>query len=118
MEPVTTYGAILGQVLKKLREARNLGQSQMAEQVGVTQPYWSKVEQGKANPSITLVRRSSAALGIPYSQLVAETERACDALSSEGVRILDEEEEEGSDWLPYVGAAALGVFIAIVLNKK
>lgn len=116
--PVTTYEAILGQVLRQHRERASWGQAEMAKRAEVTQPYWSKVELGRANPSHSVIRHAAQAFGITHSQLIEEVERSCAEARARGVRIIDAATEESSDWLPFLGAAALGALIAIALSKR
>ena len=40
----------IGQKVKELREKRNYTQEYMAEQLGITQGSYSKIEQNKSNP--------------------------------------------------------------------
>jgi len=115
--PVTTYEAIRGQVLREVRNARGLGQGEMARRAGVTQPYWSKVEQGQANPSDAVLRRASEQLGLRYSDLIARTEDVCEAARSRGVNVVNRDESPEMEWRPWLAAAAIGALVAIVLTK-
>lgn len=116
--PATTYETILGQVLRDAREARQLGQGEMARLAGVTQPYWSKIEQGHANPSIAVLRRASEQLDLPYTELVSRTEKVCEAARSRGVEVMNRDEIQDRDWLPLLGAAAIGALIGFVLARR
>lgn len=48
--------------LKELRQARGLSQHELAEMVGCSQGMISKIEQGRANPTLELILQISAAL--------------------------------------------------------
>lgn len=104
-------------MLRDAREARRLGQGEMARLVGVTQPYWSKIEQGHANPSIAVLRRASEQLDLPYSELISRTEEVCKEARSRGVEVMNRDEIRDRDWLPLLGAAAIGALIVYVLAR-
>lgn len=116
--PVTTYESILGWVLKRHRETSNLDQGLMAKRVGVTQPYWSKVELGRANPSIGVLRKACEALGISEADLMGQVQRVRQEAEARGVKIVGAEKEKSGDWMPFLAGAAIGALIALVLSKK
>lgn len=120
--PVVTYEALIGQVIRKLRENRLPGYSQakMAAAVGVSQPYWSKVEQGGANPSFKLLDSTAAVLGMSQSRLLEMVEDAKALAEARGARVVHRQDIPGleSDWVPIVGAAAIGALIGMLLAKK
>ncbi len=66
---MNTY--ITGQTIKKLREAKELTQTQLAEQIGVSCKAVSKWETGKGLPDITLIEPLSKALGVSVMELMS-----------------------------------------------
>lgn len=66
---MNTY--ITGQTIKKLREAKTLTQTQLAEQIGVSCKAVSKWETGKGLPDITLIEPLSKALGVSVMELMS-----------------------------------------------
>jgi transcriptional regulator with XRE-family HTH domain len=54
-----------GELLKKLREERNLTQEALAEKVNVTRHAIMKYELGAQDPSIRMLCMISDALGVP-----------------------------------------------------
>lgn len=98
----------------------------MATRVGVTQPYWSRIELGRANPSSALVRKAGEVLQIPQSELIAQVDRVCQEAVTRGVKIVygdaektsTSEVKQGDDWMPVVALAAIAGLIALVLTKK
>ena len=66
--------AELGEVIRKHRLAAGLSQERLAELSGSHFTYISEIETGRVNPSVKVLRRISAALGVRTSQLVAEAE--------------------------------------------
>ena len=121
-----TYEAVLGQVLRNRREAVRLDQGEMARRIGVTQPYWSRVEIGRANPSNSVLRKAGEVLGVPHAELLAQVDRVCHEAKMRGVRVVSANDSEalaretnnGDDWVPAVALAAIAALIVLVLNKK
>lgn len=62
---------ITGQTIKKLREAKELTQTQLAEQIGVSCKAVSKWETGKGLPDITLIEPLAKALGVSVMELMS-----------------------------------------------
>lgn len=65
----------LGITIRKHRNASKLTQEQLAERAGSHWTYVSEIENGHRNPSINLLRRIAAGLGVPLSQIIAEAEQ-------------------------------------------
>ena len=73
-------------------------QKEVAKAVGVTPSYLSLVESGKRNPSIELVERAVASLGVPLEALfllaaskgIAESDAATAHVASTLTRLLAE----------------------------
>lgn len=65
---MNTY--ITGSVIKKLREAGAMTQSQLADRIGVSDKAVSKWETGKGLPDITLVEPLAKALGVSVVELM------------------------------------------------
>ena len=54
----------LGQTIRKLRLSRVMEQNELAGKVGITQSHLSKIETGKANPSLRILRKIADALNV------------------------------------------------------
>ena len=54
--------AIMNEMLN-LREEFGMSQSQLSAKTGITQPDISKLENGKANPSISILKKLAKAFG-------------------------------------------------------
>lgn len=66
-------------VLKRHREAKKLSKQGLAEKAGLHQTYVGMIERGLSNPSLDTANALAEALEIPFSKLVAETEKARNA---------------------------------------
>jgi transcriptional regulator with XRE-family HTH domain len=47
----------IGKNIRTLREERGLDQGELADRVGITQPYLSQLENGQRDPSVSLLRK-------------------------------------------------------------
>lgn len=63
----------VGLNLQRLRRDRGLSQEELAHQADVHQTYLSGVEGGKRNPSIGVLGRIVAALGVDIEELFRRT---------------------------------------------
>ena len=62
---------VTGGAIKALREARNLTQAELADQIGVSSKTVSKWETAKGLPDITLLQPLAAALGVSVIELMS-----------------------------------------------
>lgn len=59
--------------IRRYRERAGLTQTELAERVGVTQTYICELERRrKSSPSLTLLYRLSAVLGVSVAELLGE----------------------------------------------
>ena len=66
---MNTY--ITGAVIKRLREAKGITQTELAEQIGVSSKAVSKWETAKGLPDITLIEPLAKALGVSVMELMS-----------------------------------------------
>jgi transcriptional regulator with XRE-family HTH domain len=64
-----------GQVLRQHRQALGWSQEALGFEAGVARNYVSLIERGRNAPTIVILFKLAAALGVPASALIAETER-------------------------------------------
>lgn len=50
--------------IKELRQARGYSQTRVAEELGVQQPYYSRIERGVANPTLEKLRELARIYGV------------------------------------------------------
>ncbi|MDJ0924718.1 MAG: XRE family transcriptional regulator [Acidimicrobiia bacterium] len=60
----------LGQALRERRKGRGLTLQQLADQCGLSQPFLSQLENGKAMPSLLALHQVAAALGTTAQELL------------------------------------------------
>jgi transcriptional regulator with XRE-family HTH domain len=64
----------IGQKIKKLRELKNLTQSHLADELGLTQSAYSKMEQGETEVSYSRLEKIASVLGMKPEELIAFNE--------------------------------------------
>ncbi len=57
------YAFYSGQALRSIRRSEHVTQSELAQRVGTSKSYISKIESGEINPSIAAYNRLVSALG-------------------------------------------------------
>lgn len=70
-----------GKRLRKLRLSRSLVLDQLVGKTGLSRPYLSQIETGKASPSLQTVHKLAAALQVPVTYFFAD-----DGLSAHVIR--------------------------------
>jgi transcriptional regulator with XRE-family HTH domain len=70
--PATKRGAVLGERIRSIRQARNLSVRKLAAVAGVSPALVSQVERGINDPSLDTLRRLAAALETPLFDLFQE----------------------------------------------
>jgi transcriptional regulator with XRE-family HTH domain len=66
--------AALAELIKQLREDREITQEQLAFEAGITASALSRIERGINNPGWTTVRRLAEALEVSLTQLAKQLE--------------------------------------------
>jgi transcriptional regulator with XRE-family HTH domain len=70
--PVMKWEEIVGLNVRRLRYARGLTQEKLADVSGIDTRYLGGIERGQENPSIAVVGRLAAALGVHPADLLQE----------------------------------------------
>lgn len=68
--------AALGLAVREERELREWSQQQLADAAGLSAVYISEVERGRRSPSLDVLARIAAAVGLRLSELIARAERS------------------------------------------
>jgi len=66
MEPINR---LLGLRLKEIRQNRKISQEKLSEKLGVDPKYLSRIEVGKATPSLDLLVKTANLLGVEIKSL-------------------------------------------------
>jgi len=119
LSPGTTYPAVVGGVVVKLRDKLDLKQGDLANAVGVTQATWSRIENGSSALTIEQLGLAAERLGKQPSEILRLADEASQQLKIQGIRVVPHRESGGIDsGIALIGAAALGALIAAIVLKK
>lgn len=128
-QQITSYSALLGQVIGSLRQRAgiDLDQRQMAEALGLSQASYSRLEGGKAHWSIDQLMQASQILGISVQEILGILERrAADIEETTDIRVIPAgransrggEANKGVSGGTLLAGAALGALLATLISKK
>jgi transcriptional regulator with XRE-family HTH domain len=77
-----------GVVIKMLRTARGISQTDFAAELGISRTYLSQIEGTTRQPSLNLLKRIAGKLNIPMALLVTDEENADSEIMDSMRRIL------------------------------
>ena len=60
----------LAENIRRLREARNLSQQQLANLSGIPRPTWASLETGTANPTLMVLSKAANAFNVSIEELI------------------------------------------------
>ncbi len=63
---------VMGENVRALRQALALSQEELAFRAGVDRTYISQIERGVGNPSVLVLVKIAATLGVELHELLAE----------------------------------------------
>ncbi len=80
--------------IKRIREAKGLSQKEVITAIGMGAAQYSRIENGKTDPSISTVEKIAKALGVTMAELFTDTEdlkevHAFDKTLMERVALID-----------------------------
>jgi transcriptional regulator with XRE-family HTH domain len=64
--------ALMGRRIRQERKARHLTQQELADAAGTDTAHLSRIESGKAVPSINMTKKLADALGLPIATLFSD----------------------------------------------
>jgi transcriptional regulator with XRE-family HTH domain len=73
----------LGHVVRRRRKEKHSSHEHFAYEAGIDRTYVSDIERGQANPSLKILEKLAAGLGMTLSSLIAEVEQEREIASAE-----------------------------------
>jgi transcriptional regulator with XRE-family HTH domain len=107
--PQIPYTALVGQILMRHRVRLGLHQVHLAAALGISQPAYSRIEQGGTSISIGQLRIIARQLNVLPARILHEAEVWTQRLNARGVTVTDEKEVSKSSLV-----VALGILAAIL----
>lgn len=115
---LTTYPALVGAMMRHMREQKGISQVDAANYLGVTQPSYSRLETGKAVLSVAQLSRVCGFLGLSPSEFLQKVDYAKLSMKKMGVRVEhDQAGDMGKAIVNVLMGAALVLLIAKVLVR-
>jgi transcriptional regulator with XRE-family HTH domain len=108
-----SYAALLGQVLKKRREDLRVNQTDLAAALNISQPAYSRIEQGGTSITVSQLRIIARRLHIEPNSLLSQVDQWTQLLNMQGVEVTDEKHVPEAALL-----IALGILAALWAASK
>jgi transcriptional regulator with XRE-family HTH domain len=106
---LTSYSAIVGQVLFNLRQELDIKQGDMANAVNIGQSTWSRIEKGEVALSIDQLARAADRLGCLPSDVLTWADQATVQIQKEKkVEVLNDRPVDVKQKSSNAGALLLG----------
>jgi len=103
----------LGEQIKKVRTAKGLSQKEVTVNASLDKSQYSRIENGKTDPSFSTIEKIALALGISLSELFATSDEVKDVHSidksiMEKVNLIEQLNDEERNTLYFMLDAFLG----------
>lgn len=85
--------------IRRLREAHNTSQQQMAERSGLPRPTWASLESGAANPTLSVLIKAATALQVSIEELIGSPRHEFEHIAAASVK---EKRRQGATLRPLV----------------
>lgn len=126
IDQLTTYSALLGQIIGLLRQQRGFDQTVLAKALGLSQASYSRLEGGKALWSVDQLMLAAGRLGMPVIEIIEILEqKAADLQSAADVEVIAAGransrggEARKDDTGALLAGAALGALLTTLIFKK
>ncbi|MCU7928725.1 MAG: helix-turn-helix domain-containing protein [Candidatus Thiodiazotropha sp. (ex Dulcina madagascariensis)] len=124
---VTSYSALLGQIIGSLRLQKGLEQADLAQALGISQASYSRLEGGKAQWSIDQLMAASKILGLEVGHILQILERrVADLAEAANVEVISTsransrgaEERKNTSGGAFLTGAALGALLATLITRR
>ena len=84
---MTDINRYLAANIRRLREARNMSQQQIAKLSGIPRPTWASLETGSANPTLAVLSKAANALNVSIEELVGSPRSEFEFVPARKVRV-------------------------------
>lgn len=108
MQPGSTYSAVIGAVITKIRETNNISQAELAAEVGIGQPAWSRIEKGESVLTIDQLARAANRLNSSPSELIEMADRTVTEMEEQDLKVSYEKPQRKNDTAKNAGLLLLG----------
>jgi transcriptional regulator with XRE-family HTH domain len=96
--------------IRRLREARDKTQQQIAKLSGVPRPTWASLETGTANPTLGVLSKAASALNVSIEELVGPPRSEFEFIPAQKIRERKRQDAKIRPLVPYRGYAISALF--------
>lgn len=115
-KPGTTYGEVLGWIIRELRKQQNLDQIDLAKSLKITQPSWSRVETGSSALTVQQLGIVARKLKTTPQEILRLMDWATDELHRKGYKIVDgSANADTAEVVAVIGLLGIGALIGASL---
>lgn len=111
---LTTYPALVGAMMRHIREQKGFSQVDAANHLGVTQPSYSRLESGRAVLSVAQLSRVCGFLGLSPSEFLQKVDYAKLSMKEMGVRV---EHDQAGDMGKVIVNVLMGAALVLLIAK-
>ena len=117
--PRTTYPAIVGRIMGEARKHVGLEQAQVAQNLGLSQSTYSRIERGDQAPTLEQIAQTAEILNTTPGQILGDADRAAAGLRSQGIEVMNRRPKSPQEKaVAFIALGALALLIARILSAK
>lgn len=109
---VVPYSALIGGVVQNQRKFLDLQQGDIAQQLGLSQSAYSRIESGDTAMSVTQLRQIAALIGTNAQRILDQADKIAMQLRSQGVPVSHEKKDNSGAILIGLGLLAAALVAA------
>jgi transcriptional regulator with XRE-family HTH domain len=118
MKPTTTYIAITGALIARLRREAGLQQTALGATAGVNQSSWSKIERGATVITLEHLAMLGSTLGVEPGAILTQVDRVVRFAEQQGLTVLRNHQElVGEMRLAQLSGQALAALVDAALTQ-
>ena len=87
MRLATTYQAVLGRLIVRKRQERQMDQGTLARHIGVDRSTWSRIETGSSPMKIDQLAKAAEKVSLSVGELTTEADNVVRELRKQNVRV-------------------------------
>ena len=111
--PTVTYGAVVGQVIERLRASRGKTQDDLGAALGIGQSAYSRLEQGQTSMTLAQLRATAEFLASSPNLIIREADSLTVRLLAQGVVVKNDK-----DISPAAVLVGLGILAALIAASR
>lgn len=111
-KPVVTYATLVGKVLQQFRKEKAIEQITVANDLGISQSAYSRLESGNSTLTVAQLRTAAASVGVQAHEILEQADQKGRALIEQGVTVVSEKPDNAA-----AAIIGLGILLALLSTK-